>query len=97
MLLLFFQKAISFLKARKSNIEWRAETMTVTPSNKGLVSRNIRFISSISSSPFTKKQQGGEEDDDDEKEEKRGGGGEKKKRKLARSLFYNSIIPCTRH
>lgn len=43
MLSTFLQKEISFLNARKSNTVCRTETVTVTPSSKGFVSRRILF------------------------------------------------------
>mmetsp|Transcript_69332 Transcript_69332/g.167679 ORF Transcript_69332/g.167679 Transcript_69332/m.167679 type:complete len:257 (+) Transcript_69332:58-828(+) len=51
MLLLFFQKAMSFLKASTSKTVCSTLTKAVTPSSHGEVSASIRLISSIEASP----------------------------------------------
>ena len=42
----FFQKTMSFLNAKKSNIVCKTLTIKVINNSLGFVSRNIRFVSS---------------------------------------------------
>lgn len=48
MLLLLFQKPMSFLNASMSNTECSTDTTVVTPSSHGLPSMKMRFKSSLS-------------------------------------------------